>query len=187
MLCNRLLIHTFDYGYKINGINLIENGMEKYRTISPKKFGMDKCGLCWDYVEFEALKMESLGFKGTTNILKNNQYCLYFMQHGSIDNKNPTHTWLAFKFKDKLHSFESSWKTKSMWGIKKFEDEDEMIKFYIKNQERVEKEKYGKSYLDGTVLVMRFEKHNKFNLTPGEYLKDMYKNGKIILNKGVDL
>ena len=105
------MLNEFEYGYKIHNKNVVDNDeFNNYKTIDPYIFRKDKCGVCWDYVEYEALRFELLGFKPTVKIPEHMQYSLYYMQHETIDNCNPTHTWLGFNINGKFYNFESSWK-----------------------------------------------------------------------------
>lgn len=181
------LFHQYDWGYKINGKNVTDSdNFKHYKTISPEKFEKDKCGVCWDYVEYEARKLEELGLKPTTDALKNNEYSLYYMQHHSVDGVEPTHTWIAFKLDNQLHVMETAWKSlgkKKM--IQDFKNEKEMIDCYIKNQEDYYEKNQGKNYLK-EVIILRYNKHKKFGLTPDEYMEGIHKNGKIVYNEWRD-
>lgn len=173
-----LTLNDYEYGYRMNNRNVIQqDDFENYRTISPKMFKIDKCGVCWDYVEYQAIEFEKMGFRITLEPLQEKEYSLYYMQHDSIDGCNPTHTWLGFKLDYMVYSFESSWK--SIAGVKPFKNEKLMMDYYIDQQVKHYKKQEGPDYLN-KVMIIKFLKHNQFGLDCDSYMNGMYDTGNTI-------
>lgn len=174
-------LNTFDYGYYEDGKNILQqDDFKNYKTISIDDFIFHKCGVCWDYVEYEAYYFQKyLGFKFTTNPLtENNTFCMYYMQHMDENKNMPSHTWLAYNLNNQIYAFESSWR--SYQGIKKFNSEYEMIIEYDKRQ----REYYHKNnnFLTESLFV-KYAPANKFNLTPDEYMNNIYDNKRHVVVK----
>lgn len=165
-------LNTFEYGYYINGKNIYEtDNFNNYKTISLDDFIFNKCGTCWDYTEYEAYYFQKyLGFKCTTSPLTQSKtFCMYYMQHIDDDKDMPTHTWLAYNLNGNIYAFESSWK--SYKGITKFNNEYDMIMEYDKRQREYYKRHNNNLYQS---LFIKYVPSTKFNLTPEEFMNNIY-------------
>lgn len=149
-------LNNFDWGYKINGINVEQtDDFKNYKVLTTKKFFKDKCGVCWDYVNFESdFFAKGFGFKSTLSDLNENEFSCYYVE--AKDGSN--HTWLAFKLND-IYVFESSWKP--FTGLHKFSSEQEMIIAYsnlfrFNNDvvyDKITTYKYERFFCDGMIPI----------------------------------
>lgn len=178
-------LNTFDYGYynSLNGENLIKTDehFQNYKTMSLDDFIFHKCGVCWDYVDYEAYYLQKyLNFRVTTDPLTQNYtFCMYYMQHDDIDGDKPSHTWLAYNINNQVYCFESSWYTYQ--GITKFKNEYEMIKTYIQRQKKSQQEYYNNQITKS--IVIKYLPNKKFNLTPEEYMNNIFDNKNHVVIK----
>lgn len=177
---NQELSH-YEYGYKINNKNMLyqDENFSLYRTISPAEFHDTRCGVCWDYVEYQALLFEQMGFRITLYPLENKEYSLYYMEHKSLDGCKPSHTWLGFKLDDVVYLFEASWK--SIAGVRSFRNENKMIEYYIDQQVKHYTQQEGKGYLTEAIII-KFLKHTDFGKDVDTYMEDIHTTGNLILH-----
>lgn len=178
-------LNTFEYGYYKNGKNQLYNdeNFSNYKTISLDDFIFNKCGVCWDYVEYEAYYFQRyLGFKFTISpLIKSKTFCIYYMQHIDQDKDMPSHTWLAYNLNNQIYAFESSWK--SYRGIVKFNSEYEMIMEYDKRQREYYK---NQNNILTRSLFIKYIPAIKFNLTPEQYMNNIYDNkGHVVVKSDI--
>lgn len=169
-------LSNFDWGYKINGENIFKNESkitdkmfaDNYRTLSPMQFEIDKCGICWDYVNDEAIYFQKyFHMNCTLNNLSNNCFSQYYIE--TIPN-NKTHTFIAYMENNMIHIFESSWKP--FVGIYDFHSEKEMLNYYYKkfcNNNNVDK-----------CSVFKYLPFTEFWLSPYEFIRIIKEKGKKI-------
>jgi len=127
-----IYLNQFDYGMILNGITYTNNpNFDNYITISPQNFEKYKCGVCWDFTTYEY------------NYFKTHfpfvEIKCYYIQLNTLDNIEPTHTWLSFKYNNYIYSFESSWL--DLQGIRKFTSEKDMLDFYLAKHIKASKSK----------------------------------------------
>ena len=72
---------------------------------------------------------------------------------------------------------------KKIMGIRQFESEYKMLEYYINNQFKYYKDEYGGNFLKDKTLILRFNKHDKFGLTPMEYMNTIYNNSVMVINE----
>ena len=126
-----------DYEYMVpnngNPITHIKNDdfVKYYILLSPNEFEKYKGGVCWDYVEYEAMyfraKYPNIKFETYYQVIDNR-------------NDNPTHTFLIFEFDNKWYWIESSWKTNC--GVYGFDNKNDCIE-YIMQKLRLPGKNYG--------------------------------------------
>ena len=126
-----------DYEYMIpnngNPITHIKNDdfIKYYVLLSPNEFEKYKGGVCWDYVEYEAMyfraKYPNIKFETYYQVIDNR-------------NDNPTHTFLIFEFDKKWYWFESSWKPNC--GVYGFDNKSDCIE-YIMQKLKLPGKNYG--------------------------------------------
>ena len=126
-----------DYEYMIpnnsNPITHIKNDdfIKYYVLLSPNEFEKYKGGICWDYVEYEAMyfraKYPNIKFETYYQVIDNR-------------NDNPTHTFLIFEFDKKWYWFESSWKPNC--GVYGFDNKSDCIE-YIMQKLKLPGKNYG--------------------------------------------
>lgn len=126
-----------DYEYMVpnngNPITHIKNDdfIKYYVLLSPNEFEKYKGGVCWDYVEYEAMyfraKYPNIKFETYYQVIDNR-------------NDNPTHTFLIFEFNKKWYWFESSWKPNC--GVYGFDNKSDCIE-YIMQKLKLPGKNYG--------------------------------------------
>ena len=128
-------LNNYEYMVPNNGnpITHIKNDdfVKYYILLSPNEFEKYKGGVCWDYVEYEAMyfraKYPNIKFETYYQVIDNR-------------NDNPTHTFLIFEFDNKWYWFESSWKTNC--GVYGFDNKNDCIE-YIMQKLRLPGKNYG--------------------------------------------
>ena len=128
-------LNAYEYMVPNNGnpITHIKNDdfVKYYILLSPNEFEKYKGGVCWDYVEYEAMyfraKYPNIKFETYYQVIDNR-------------NDNPTHTFLIFEFDNKWYWFESSWKTNC--GVYGFDNKNACIE-YIMQKLRLSGKNYG--------------------------------------------
>lgn len=157
--------------------------MDKYKTLSIDEFLKYQIGTCWDYSEFEAWFFEKyFNYKMNYNKpLEENEFSLYYMEIKE-DNNCPSHTWLAYKDKNKIKIFESSWKSNS--GIKIFNSEKDMIESYLSQHKKANNlEDSDKIILcKYKPLLHKSNSNKKIHLNPNKYMENMYNIGTMIIS-----
>lgn len=152
-------LNTFDWGYIDANGKIETTDFTYYCTCTPADFLKNKCGVCWDFVNYEYTWFKEHGFKPTLNALLPGRFSTYYIE--SQDNTiNPTHTWLAFNLDGKIYSFESSWMM--IQGVKEFSSEKEMYNYYIENFRQAENVK--------NVSVYKYHITGIYKQTPEDFM-----------------
>ena len=161
----KLLNNTFRYEER-------NDNYAGYRTKSPLEFEKTKCGVCWDYAEYEASVLRK-HIRPVTSKLTNNTFSMYYHQYDD-KKKCPTHTWVACMIDNKVYVVESSWYSNR--GLHTFSSEDDMIKNYCS---KLNRGKYPN-------LLVKYMPSTKFGLNAVDYMTDKYDRGTVIIdNVGV--
>lgn len=144
-------LNTFNYGMPIKGkiyISFTNEVIKKYRTLSPEEFEKYKCGICWDFVHYEAKWFKDHNYK----------YECYYLELN--DNyKCPTHTFLIFYIENRVYYFESSWYTYR--GLEEFKNKDALIETIT--QRHIKENKISKSKIKEIII-------NKIDLPSKEFV-----------------
>lgn len=177
------ILNKFDYGFvDSSGFDHVgfDLDFDEYTTMEPRNVLKYAVGVCWDYVETEAFLFNKLfNYKITNKTLKNGTYSLYYMQHEDKDGDMPTHTWLAYMENNKIYLFESSWKSEQ--GIKQFDNEKDMIRYYDKKQRDFYKSQ-GNPLTN--FVCLKYMPLNAYQKTPHDYMKTVYYDTKTRLVAG---
>lgn len=157
-------LNSYDYGIIINGKRVTKNiDFRNYKTIPVNLFKRYKCGVCWDFVNYEAYWFRKRGYKFKTYyiVIDNNKEC-------------PTHTFLVFQLNGKSYYFESSWFTYQ--GIRVFNTDKDAIKFVLNNHRNADKE-----YLQYPYYIYEYDTTGMDNyLSPIEFMTKIATEGKEI-------
>ena len=116
------VMDTIQYGFKdkddYNIINDVKKWDEEfykfYYLQTPEELLQTKCGVCWDQVELERKLFHDKNIPIKT-------YFIYLIDNDDL----PSHTFLAFKDKDKYYWFEHSWQTYK--GVREYESEKALL------------------------------------------------------------
>lgn len=160
-------LNSYDYGVLINGKVMTNNpDFKKYKTISLDDFKKYKAGVCWDFVNYESKWLKDHNYKHD---------CIFIQ----IDNKNdcPSHTFVLVYDKSKVIWFESSWN--KYQGLHEYNSKEDAIKDIVEKHREFSKKKSKISINDKTYIFEYNTKNLDNNLSPLEYMKNIYKQTDI--------
>lgn len=123
----KYLTKNFSYGVIINGKfykSLNKSIVDQYKTMSATQFDKNKCGICYDYVNYE------LDWFNKNH--KDMKPEVFYIEAIDDNNSLKTHTWLCFEddsSDNPYKAFEVSWSKNK--GIIDYKSMDKMAKDYL--------------------------------------------------------
>ena len=159
---------NYTYGFMHNGkvITDCKDSDHPYRVMKVEDVKKYKCGTCWDM----------------TNLIYNTKdipgCILYYIEDPCIK-MHPTHTWPVIYDGKYYYILETAWK--SHVGIHQFKTEKDMLNKYIKLWKDSEEGKKADTY-----FVMRYDYFKPDNMTPTDFMINVYRHGKVVKRYGCE-
>lgn len=125
--CNNLLKelnNDWDYGVLYKGKHVTDTAnfdWSKYRTTPIETLKKEKCGVCWDFVNYQHSELKRLGIK--------DENYMFVMQKSNDPDDVVTHTFTTYNLDGKKYWIESAmWPKRGIHEISDYKDVIEEIK-----------------------------------------------------------
>lgn len=160
----------FKWGCVIDGKDCTdeEGCWDSYRTLTQAQFVKAKMGCCWDYVNYQYWYFG----KHFPNV----KVKCWYIESEPIGEDSTNHTWMSYELPEDSHvyAFESSWKV--FTGIHRFDNENDMMDFYVKNQFRNHKQK-------PDYVIFEYTPYRN-GISPEIFMRNVFVAGKLARSVG---